>query len=140
MEVVRELIRRNGNQAHRTAALTRAFYFLAKSEATTGLFSVWRTAEREALFQWVGPIPQGRQALFAEEQQAHRHRERARRHPGPALPVVHLRDAQRMGFTNLYGAQLPADGDHARGMAGPLDATGRPGPREELADQRRADA
>ena len=62
VEVVRELIRRTGNQARiELMPWTRA-YFLAKSEADTGLFSVVRTTEREALFQWVGPILQGAQA------------------------------------------------------------------------------
>ena len=62
VEVVRELIRRTGSQARiELLPWTRA-YFLAKSEADTGLFSVVRTAEREALFQWVGPILQGAQA------------------------------------------------------------------------------
>ena len=65
VEVVRELIRRNGNQARiELLPWTRA-YFLAKSEADTGLFSVVRTAEREALFQWVGPILRGETRFYS---------------------------------------------------------------------------
>ena len=62
VEVVRELIRRTGSQARiELLPWTRA-YFLAKSEADTGLFSVVRTAEREALFQWSGRSCRGRHA------------------------------------------------------------------------------
>ena len=107
VEVVRELIRRTGNQARiELLPWTRA-YFLAKSEADTGLFSVVRTAEREALFQWVGPILQGATRFYSLKSSKLRidTLEDAARAGTLALPKqwYTYETLQRMGFTNLYG-------------------------------------
>lgn len=107
VEVVRELIRRTGSHARiELLPWTRA-YFLAKSEADTGLFAVVRTAEREALFQWVGPILQGSTRFYSLKASNLRidSLEDAARAGTLALPKqwYTYETLQRMGFTNLYG-------------------------------------
>jgi len=107
VEVVRELIRRTGSQASiELLPWTRA-YFLAKSEADTGLFAVVRTAEREVLFQWVGPILQGATRFYSLKSSNLRidSLEDAARAGTLALPKqwYSYETLQRMGFTNLYG-------------------------------------
>jgi len=111
VEVVRELIRRTGSQARiELLPWTRA-YFLAKSEADTGLFSVVRTAEREALFQWVGPILQGATRFYSLKSSKLRidSLEDAARAGTLALPKqwYTYETLQRMGFTNLYAYPAP---------------------------------
>ncbi|MDX5372119.1 MAG: transporter substrate-binding domain-containing protein [Pseudomonadaceae bacterium] len=107
VEVVRELIRRTDSQARiELLPWTRA-YSLAKSEADTGLFSVVRTAEREALFQWVGPILQGATRFYSLKSSNLRidSLEDAARVGTLALPKqwYTYETLQRLGFTNLYG-------------------------------------
>ena len=107
VDVVRDLIRRTGSQASiELLPWTRA-YSLAKSEADTGLFAVVRTAEREALFQWVGPILQGATRFYSLKSSNLRidSLEDAARAGTLALPKqwYSYETLQRMGFTNLYG-------------------------------------
>lgn len=105
--VVEELIRRTG-QAARIELLpwTRAYY-LVKHEPDTALFAMVRTAEREPLFQWVGPILQG-STRFYSLRSSHLNidsLEDAARSGTLALPKqwYTYETLQRMGFTNLYG-------------------------------------
>lgn len=107
VEVVRELMRRTGSQASiEVLPWTRA-YFLAKSQADTGLFSVVRTAEREAMFQWVGPILQGATRFYSLKTSNLQidNLDDAARAGTLALPKqwYTYETLQRMGFTNLYG-------------------------------------
>ncbi|MBC9249473.1 ABC transporter substrate-binding protein [Pseudomonas alcaligenes] len=105
--VVEELIRRTGRPAHIELLPWTRGYHLVKHEADTALFAMVRTAEREALFQWVGPILQGSTRFYSlrsSHLQINNLEEAAR--SGPlALPKqwYTYETLQRMGFTNLYG-------------------------------------
>lgn len=111
VEVVRELIRRTGDDAEiELLPWTRA-YFLAKSQADTGLFLVVRTAEREALFQWVGPILQGSTRFYSLKSRGLRidSLEDAAQVGTIALPKqwYTYETLQHLGFGNLYGVSSP---------------------------------
>ncbi|MEO4047783.1 transporter substrate-binding domain-containing protein [Pseudomonas sp. CAU 1711] len=111
VEVVRELIRRTGSRAHvELLPWTRA-YSKAKSEANTGLFLVVRTAEREALFQWVGPILRGSTRFYSLKDSGLQvdSLEQAASAGTIAMPKqwYTYETLQRMGFDNLYGAAGP---------------------------------
>ncbi|WP_159970674.1 transporter substrate-binding domain-containing protein [Pseudomonas sp. 8Z] len=63
--VVRALIARTGDDARiELMPWTRAIH-LTENQADTGLFSTVRTAEREARFQWVGPILVGTTRFYS---------------------------------------------------------------------------
>lgn len=107
VEVVRELIRRTGDEALiQLLPWTRA-YHLAQQQADTAIFSTVRTPEREAKFQWVGPLLIGttsfyslksRNLQFDNLQQA--------ADSGPlAVPKqwYTYETLAARGFTNLYG-------------------------------------
>ena len=107
VEVVRELIRRTGSQATIELLPWTRGYTLAKSDVDTGLFSVVRTAERESLFQWVGPILQGNTRFYSLKASNLRidTLEDAARAGTVALPKqwYTYETLERMGFNNLYG-------------------------------------
>ena len=56
VEVVEEMQRRSGDQARIEVVPWSRGYALAREQANVGLFSMARIAEREELFQWVGPF------------------------------------------------------------------------------------
>ncbi len=56
VEVVQEIQRRSGDQLRIEVVPWSRGYALAREQANVGLFSMARIAEREGLFQWVGPI------------------------------------------------------------------------------------
>lgn len=56
VEVVQEMLRRSGDKARIEVVPWSRGYALAREEANVGLFSMARIAEREGLFQWVGPF------------------------------------------------------------------------------------
>lgn len=56
VELVREMERRSGDSVRYELAPWTRGYALAQQEESTGLFSMARIPEREALFQWVGPF------------------------------------------------------------------------------------
>lgn len=65
VEVVRQLIERTGDAAHiELLPWTRA-YHLAQQQADTAIFSTVRTPEREAKFQWVGPLLIGTTSFYS---------------------------------------------------------------------------
>ncbi|MEK1905996.1 MAG: ABC transporter substrate-binding protein [Pseudomonas sp.] len=105
--VVEALIQRTGQAAHiELLPWTRA-YHLAKNEPDTALFSMVRTEEREAQFQWVGPILQG-STRFYSLRSSHLTVDslEAAAHSGTvALPKqwYTYETLQQKGFTNLYG-------------------------------------
>lgn len=108
VEVVRELIRRTGSRAHvELLPWTRA-YSKAKSEAGVGLFLVVRTAEREGLFQWVGPILRGATRFYSLKGSGLRvdSLEQAAGAGTIAMPKqwYSYETLRRMGLRNLYGA------------------------------------
>ena len=111
VEVVRELIRRTDSAAHiELLPWTRA-YHLAKQQADTGLFSVVRTAEREALFQWVGPILRGTTRFYSlKSSNLHIDSlEDAAKSGTLALPKqwYSYETLRQLGFDNLYGVPSP---------------------------------
>ena len=59
VEVVEQLRQRSATPAHIELQPWTRGYQLVKTQADTALFLMVRTPEREALFQWVGPILQG---------------------------------------------------------------------------------
>ena len=86
-------------------------YHQVQREANTGLFSIVRTARRESLFQWVGPIALGHTSFYARR--------------GAGLNVRSLKDVERFstvavpkqwysyeylsdkGLKNLYAVPTP---------------------------------
>lgn len=65
VDVVRELARRLGEDIEiELVPWTRA-YLLAQQQADTAVFSTVRTPEREALFQWVGPVVRGKTRFYS---------------------------------------------------------------------------
>jgi len=111
VDVVRALATRTGDQVRlEQLPLLRALS-VASAAADTAAFTVLRTAEREAHYQWVGPLLEVETALFAGE--------------GHARPVHSLQEAgalgritvprkwlaygylQQQGLSNLYGVETP---------------------------------
>lgn len=65
VDIVRALIKRTGHAAHiELLPWTRA-YRLAQQQADTAIFSTVRTPEREAKFQWVGPLLIGTTSFYS---------------------------------------------------------------------------
>lgn len=65
-EVIEEILRRTGDQGSITLVPWARGYHMALHEANVGLFATARTAEREALFQWVGPFYSGITGFYAK--------------------------------------------------------------------------
>lgn len=65
VEVVEEILRRTGQQGQISVVPWARGYQAAQSEPNTGLFVTMRTAEREQLFKWVGPIIVGVTSFYA---------------------------------------------------------------------------
>lgn len=111
VEVVEQLVEQTGQATHIELLPWARGYHLAQREANVGLFSMVRTPEREALFQWVGPIAQGRTSFYQRR--------------GAGLNVRGLEDLERFtalvvpkhwysydylrerGMKNLYGVPTP---------------------------------
>lgn len=111
VEVVELLIQRTGQSARIELAPWTRGYHQVQREANSGLFSTVRTARREALFQWVGPIATGHTSFYARR--------------GAGLNVRTLQDVERFstlavpkqwysyeylsdrGLKNLYGVPTP---------------------------------
>ena len=64
VEIVREIQRRVGNTDPIQEVLWAHGYFKLQREPNTVLFTVARTAERDPLFQWVGPIAEIHYGLY----------------------------------------------------------------------------
>ncbi|MWV14467.1 transporter substrate-binding domain-containing protein [Pseudomonas sp. L-22-4S-12] len=111
VEVVQEILRRTGQQARISIVPWARGYQVAQVEANSGLFVTMRTAEREHLFKWVGPIIVGVTSFYALK--------------GSGLHIASLEDArqagiiaaprqwysyqtlQAKGLPNLYGVMGP---------------------------------
>ncbi|MDP3847454.1 MAG: transporter substrate-binding domain-containing protein [Pseudomonas sp.] len=65
VEVVEQLQQRSARPAHIELQPWTRGYQLVKTQADTALFLMVRTPERESLFQWVGPILQGRTNFYS---------------------------------------------------------------------------
>ncbi|MFP5423660.1 MAG: substrate-binding periplasmic protein [Gammaproteobacteria bacterium] len=111
VEVVEQLIQRTGASASIQVVPWTRGYHQVQREANTGLFSIVRTARRESLFQWVGPIALGHTSFYARR--------------GAGLNVRSLKDVERFstvavpkqwysyeylsdkGLKNLYAVPTP---------------------------------
>lgn len=111
VDVVQALSERTGDAVHlQQLPLLRALRD-AGSEPATGVFTIFRTAEREGLYQWVGPLMDVETALYSTD--------------STLPPVRSLREAGRLGriavprkwlaysylqkqeLNNLYGVDTP---------------------------------
>lgn len=111
VEVVEELLKRTGHTATISVVPWARGYQKTLSEPNSGLFVTMRTAEREKLFKWVGPIAVAVTSIYALK--------------GSGLTIHNLDDAaqrgtiavprqwysyqtlQAKGLTNLYGVLGP---------------------------------
>lgn len=111
--VVEELIRRTGEPARIELVPWTRGYHQVRQQANSALFSTVRTAQREAEFQWVGPIARGYTRFYT--------------HKDAGLRVVSLDDVRQLGtlavpkhwysyellreqnLQNLYGVATPQD-------------------------------
>lgn len=111
VEVVDLLVQRTGQDTRIEVVPWTRGYNKVQSEANTGLFATVRTAQRESLFQWVGPIAVGHTSFYA------------RRNAG--LNVKSFKDVERFatlavpkqwysyeylsaqGLKNLFGVATP---------------------------------
>ncbi|ERH53068.1 transporter substrate-binding domain-containing protein [Pseudomonas chengduensis] len=111
--VVEELIHRTGERARIELVPWTRGYHQVRHQADTALFSTVRTAQREAEFQWVGPIARGRTRFYT--------------HKDAGLRVTSLDDVRQLGtlavpkqwysyellreqeLDNLYGVPTPQD-------------------------------
>ena len=111
VEVVEELLKRTGHTATISVVPWARGYQKTLSESNSGLFVTMRTAEREKLFKWVGPIAVAVTSIYALK--------------GSGLTIHNLDDAgqlgtiavprqwysyqtlQAKGLTNLYGVLGP---------------------------------
>ena len=64
--LVREMLRRTGYQASIKVVPWARGYESAQQSANTGIFVASRTAEREPLFKWVGPLSMSQGFLYAK--------------------------------------------------------------------------
>lgn len=111
VEVVEELIRRSGQPASIELVPWTRGYQQAQREASVGLFPTVRTPQREAKFQWVGPVAAGHTSFYSRK--------------GAGMQIRSLADVERLGtlavpkqwfsyevlsekgLQNLYGVPTP---------------------------------
>lgn len=111
--VVEELIRRTGEPARIELVPWTRGYHQVRQQANAAIFSTVRTAQREADFQWVGPIAHGHTRFYTLKE--------------AGLQVTNLDDVRRLGtlavpkrwysyellaeqkLDNLYGVSTPQD-------------------------------
>ncbi|WP_369958574.1 substrate-binding periplasmic protein [Pseudomonas benzenivorans] len=65
VDIVEALIQRTGQAARVDLVPWTRGYQMAQQQANTALFSTVRTPEREALFQWVGPLIRGKTRFYS---------------------------------------------------------------------------
>lgn len=110
VDVVQALAERTGDQVHlQQVPLLRALH-VATTEPATGVFTVLRTAERNGLYQWVGPLMDVETALYsANTQQPVRSLQDASTRGRIAVPRKWLAYdyLRKQGLNNLYGVETP---------------------------------
>jgi polar amino acid transport system substrate-binding protein len=110
VDVVQALAERTGDQVHlQQVPLLRALR-VATTEPATGVFTVLRTAERNGLYQWVGPLMDVETALYsANTQQPVRSLQDASTQGRIAVPRKWLAYdyLRKQGLNNLYGVETP---------------------------------
>lgn len=67
VSVVEELIRRTGDSARIELVPWTRGYHQVQQQADSALFAMVRTAQREPLFQWVGPIARGHTRFYSRK-------------------------------------------------------------------------
>ena len=109
--IVREISRRIGIDADIHILPWARAYNRLKTEPNVVLFATARTAEREPLFHWVGPLHLTRSAFFARKQDARplRSLDDARQMNAIATYKDDFREEllKSMGFTNLDSSKNP---------------------------------
>ncbi|WAJ36927.1 transporter substrate-binding domain-containing protein [Pseudomonas sp. GOM7] len=113
VQVVKELVRRSGQPAQIELVPWTRGYHQVQREADAALFPVVRTPEREALFQWVGPIVVGRTGFYsrrADNIRVH-NLDDVRRFGTLAVPKQWYIHEQllMLGMDNLHGVSKPSD-------------------------------
>lgn len=83
VEVVEEILRRTQQHAHIQVVPWARGYQKALTEPNSGLFVTMRTAEREKLFKWVGPIAVAVTSFYALK--------------GSGMTISSLDDARQLG-------------------------------------------
>lgn len=111
VDVVHALAERAGDQVHlQQVPLLRALH-VATTEPATGVFTVMRTAEREAQYQWVGPLMDVETALYSADnsQQTVRSLQQVANLGRIAVPRKWLAYGylQQQGLNNVYGVETP---------------------------------
>lgn len=113
VQVVEELIRRTGQPARIELVPWTRGYHRVRQQADTALFSTVRTAQREAQFQWVGPIARGRTSFYSRRAAGLRVRnlDEVRRLGALAVPKqwYSYELLAEQGLDNLYGVPTPRD-------------------------------
>jgi polar amino acid transport system substrate-binding protein len=111
VDVVQALAQRTGDSVHlQQVPLLRALRD-AGTEPATGVFTIFRTAEREGLYQWVGPLMEVETALYATDSTLPPVRALSETAslgriavPRKWLAYSYL---QQQGLNNLYGVETP---------------------------------
>lgn len=88
IELVRELQRRVGNTDTIKVVPWSRGYHLLSAEPNTLLFAIARTAERNALFHWVGPVDEDLYGLYVKTDSA--------------INLKSLEDAKSLKFISVY--------------------------------------
>ncbi|WP_457788940.1 substrate-binding periplasmic protein [Pseudomonas sp. PL-6] len=111
--VVEELIRRTGESARIEVVPWTRGYHQVRRLPDTALFSTVRTAQREALFHWVGPIARGHTRFYSRKADGlHVADLDGVRRLGPlAVPKqwYSYELLTELGLDNLYGVPTPQD-------------------------------
>ncbi|PKN50947.1 MAG: hypothetical protein CVU55_14490 [Deltaproteobacteria bacterium HGW-Deltaproteobacteria-13] len=112
-DMVREISARQGIPDNIRLTRWDEAYKLALSNPNVVLFSAERTAKREKLFQWVGPVGKNSSILYARKGSGIRMNslEDARKAAaiGTTANWFNEQDLKDRGFTNLVSSPLPAD-------------------------------
>ena len=111
VDVVHALAERAGDQVHlQQVPLLRALH-IATTEPATGVFTVMRTPEREAQYQWVGPLMDVETALYSADnaQPPVSSLQQAASLGRIAVPRKWLAYGylQQQGLNNVYGVETP---------------------------------
>ena len=111
VDVVRELARRSGQPISMEVVPWARAYREARTRPNAGVFVTMRTAEREPLFQWVGPITVNITSFYGLTDAAPRidSLDDARRHGEIAIPREWYSHQLLLaeGFTNLHPVPGP---------------------------------
>lgn len=112
-EMVREICARQGIPDNILLTSWDEAYKVALSNPNVVLFSAERTAEREKLFQWVGPVGKNNANFYAKKGAGIRINslDEARKLSAIATTANWFteQDLKKRGFTNLVSAPLPTD-------------------------------